>query len=74
MIGHSWTDREYLWALAVDYLAGANWQRGGGKGMRPQPLPRPGPDPNKERFGGHKRTYSVDEMRRLLDRYSLGKR
>lgn len=71
VIGHTWEDRDYLLAYAVDLLAGANWQRGGGKGRQPQPLRRPG-DENVERYGG-KTTYSVDEMRALLDRYSLGK-
>lgn len=28
-------------------LAGANWQRGGGKGKRPEPVPLPGEKPAK---------------------------
>lgn len=37
-----WGVSEYLLAAVLDTLAGANWQRGGGKGKRPQPVPRPG--------------------------------
>jgi len=29
-------------------LAGANWQRGGGKGKRPEPVPLPGEKPAKQ--------------------------
>lgn len=36
-----WGPAEHLLALAVDVLAGANWQRGGGKGAKPKPIPRP---------------------------------
>ncbi len=36
-------------------LAGANWQRGGGKGKRPEPVPLPGDKPakkpNTQQFG-----------------------
>lgn len=37
----AWRVTDYLLANVADQLAGANWQRGGGKGRRPQPLPRP---------------------------------
>lgn len=37
----AWGVTDYLLANVVDQLAGANWQRGGGKGRRPKPLPRP---------------------------------
>ena len=37
-----WTAGRYLAAGVVDLLAGGNWQRGGGKGKRPQPVQRPG--------------------------------
>ena len=41
--GHDWGQIDYLLASVVDALAGANWQRGGGKGARPKPLTRPKP-------------------------------
>lgn len=36
-----WSASDYLLANIFDLLAGANWQRGGGKGRKPQPFPRP---------------------------------
>jgi hypothetical protein len=36
-----WSTDTYLMASAIDLLAGANWQRGGGKSRRPKPVPRP---------------------------------
>lgn len=36
-----WTTTDYLLAAILDVNRGANWQRGGGKGSRPQPIPRP---------------------------------
>lgn len=44
----AWTVGEHLTATAVEQLAGANWQRGGGKGKQPAPIPRP-EDARKER-------------------------
>lgn len=38
----AWTTGEHLTAVVADVLAGANWQRGGGKGAQPKPVPRPG--------------------------------
>ena len=40
-----WGDLEHLMAGAFDLLAAGNWQRGGGKGQRPQPVKRPGAGP-----------------------------
>lgn len=37
-----WSTSDHLLAAAVDALSAGNWQRGGGKGKRPQPVPRPG--------------------------------
>lgn len=37
----AWDTNEYLLALTVDALNGANWQRGGGGGTQPKPVPRP---------------------------------
>lgn len=44
----AWTPGEYLLAMAVDQLAAANYQRGGGRGTRPDPVPRPGGAPPGE--------------------------
>ena len=44
----AWTVGEHLTASAVDQLAGANWQRGGGKGKQPEQIPRP-EDARRER-------------------------
>lgn len=64
----AWQIQEQLLALAVDVLALANWQRGGGKGRRPKPIERPGVKSTSDEttFGGVT-TYSVEEMRRILD-------
>lgn len=43
--GFGWGVGEYLTAAAVDALHGANWQRSGGKGKRPEPMPLPGRAP-----------------------------
>lgn len=37
----AWTTGEHLSALGVDVLMGANWQRAGGKGKKPEPVDRP---------------------------------
>ena len=44
----AWEVSDYLMALIADLLAAANWQRGDGKGKRPQPLDRPA-DMKKQR-------------------------
>lgn len=47
-----WTVTDHLIAVAVDALHNANWQRGGGKGLRPKPIPRPGvEDQNTQTLG-----------------------
>jgi hypothetical protein len=46
-----WSITDHLLATAVDALHSANWQRGGGKGTRPQPIPRPGADSATETLG-----------------------
>jgi len=38
-----WSTTDHLLALVVDLLAGANWQRSGGRGRRPLPIRRPDP-------------------------------
>ena len=44
-----WGPAEHLLAVAIDVLQGANWQRGGGRGSRPQPIKRPDPRAEKRR-------------------------
>jgi len=46
-----WGDTEHLLAGIFDLLAGANWQRGGGKGQRPKPVKRPTDKKNETRYG-----------------------
>ena len=47
-----WTVTDYLLALVVDALNGANWQRAGKKGAaKPVAIPRPGEAPKGERWG-----------------------
>lgn len=36
-----WGESEYLLAGIADRLAAANWQRGGGRGAKPEPVMRP---------------------------------
>lgn len=65
----AWGDSEHLLALIVDLLAGANWQRSGGKSPKPKPIPRPGRallDEEVTRLGSG--SWSIDEMRQKLDR------
>ena len=46
-----WGTSEHLLALIADHLAGANWQRGGGRDMQPHPVPRPGVDTGGRSIG-----------------------
>jgi hypothetical protein len=46
-----WSVDTYLLASISDALHNANWQRGGGKGMRPTPIKRPNDKQNEQRFG-----------------------
>lgn len=54
-----WGIAEHLTATVVDVLAAANWQRGGGKGKRPEPLKRPDAAAEKRRRG------YVERLKRL---------
>jgi hypothetical protein len=54
-----WGVSEHLLATTIDVLQGANWQRSGGKGLKPKPIPRPDPRAEKRR-----RDY-VARLRRL---------
>lgn len=58
----AWTPETHLLAQAVDLLAGANYQRGGGKGEKPKPLPRPSDLKKKE-----------DQRNRALEKAALFK-
>lgn len=44
-----WSTADHLLATTVDLLAGANWQRGGGKRSKPKPIRRPDPRAEKRR-------------------------
>lgn len=59
--GVDWDAGVHLLATAVDLLASGNWQRGGGKGVRPKPLKRP---QEKRRIGTT--VLTLDEMDKLL--------
>lgn len=56
-----WTVTDYLLARVAHLLAGANWQRGGGKGAKPRPLKVP--DGSQSRQA--RRARSRDTVRRL---------
>ena len=54
-----WGVLEHELAYVIDVLQGANYQRGGNQGRRPEPYPRPkGPDPRRP---------SPEEMRARLE-------
>lgn len=62
-----WGVTEHLLASAVDALRGANWQRSGGKGKRPEPIPRPGDeDKRKKRYGTA--SIPLEEAKAFFDR------
>lgn len=63
----AWRLEHHLLALIVDLLAGANWQRGGGKGGKPKPLRRPGVKPEgTERMGGGESPLTPEQKMRAL--------
>lgn len=73
-----WTVDTHLLAGVLDALNGANFQRGGGKGKRPEPVPRPGenatseptPDDSSTLFSGtdgfEMDSVSIEEMNEWL--------
>jgi hypothetical protein len=61
-----WGLPEHLLARILDTLAGANWQRSGGKGPRPKPVPRPGAD-RRQRYG--RTTASAGDVMDYLRRF-----
>lgn len=67
----AWGTSEHLLATIVDLLAGANWQRSGGKGERPRAIPRPGMNDKKDarRMGS---AMPIDDARVVLDAWARG--
>lgn len=71
----AWSASEYLLAMVVDALNGANWQRGGGKGKRPKPIPRPGRDDEDESDKKTQRwgvAMSIEDYRRRMHPEEFG--
>jgi hypothetical protein len=64
--GDSWTKSDHLLAIVADRLAVSNWQRGGGKGTKPDPIPRPGVGPKVTRHKGEVMT--LDQARKRFKR------
>jgi len=62
----SWSTTDYLLAHLIDYAAMGNWQRGGGKGRKPQPIARPGKNDSKTRIGSG--SMSLAAMRKWRDK------
>lgn len=60
-----WSAAEHLLASILDVLQVANWQRGGGKGSRPQPTKRPGVADGQDRrkFGTARMTLAEARRR-----------
>lgn len=64
-----WSDNEHLLAGIFDLLAGANWQRGNGKGSRPKPIKRPASKDDEVHFG---KPVPIEEAREKLRLRRLG--
>ena len=67
-----WTADTHLLAAVLDALAGANWQRGGGKGGRPKPVRRPKirnpqPVPDREAIDEFREWYAAQPGGRPLN-------
>ena len=67
MVAH--TKGDSLWGLdtqllawTVDLLAGANWQRSGGRGAKPKPVRRPGTKDNEQVFGSGRTRVELDAL------------
>lgn len=63
----AWSTSDYLLAAIFDSSEMGNWQRGGGKGQKPQPLPRPG---SKHKTYG--KAIPIEQGRELLRRRKEG--
>lgn len=59
-----WQVGDYLLARIAHLLAGANWQRGGGKGPKPKPIETPDKQPAKRKS---QRERGQDQARRLAN-------
>lgn len=46
-----WGLSEQLLAAIADAVQGGNWQRSGGRGLRPKPIPRPGVTERRRTYG-----------------------
>ena len=57
-----WGVSDHLLAGIFDTLQGANWQRGGGRGPRPESLPRPVMGDGRSGRKRHSDVNSVDDM------------
>ena len=71
LTNEGWTLDQHLLAVVVDQLAGANWQRSGGRGARPKPISPLAQEPEATRAGnvdGH----SPEEVAALLAKYRTG--
>jgi hypothetical protein len=63
----AWRLEHHLMAMIIDLLAGANWQRGGGKGSRPKPVQRPGvKDTGNQTIGGSASPLTPEQKMRAL--------
>lgn len=60
----AWTVSSYLAAGAINALAAGNWQRGGGKGRKPQPITGP---KTRSASGGKQRQSIRDWRRRSVE-------
>lgn len=56
-----------MWALAIYTLQGANWQRAGGKGEKPEILTRPS-EGNESESESESQGYDLSEIRAELQR------
>lgn len=67
----TWDTTDYLLAAAVDALAVANWQRGGGKGRRPKRISRPGAvDDSKQSRTFGSSSMKIAEAKAFFDSYN----
>lgn len=67
---HQWDLDAHLLAGILDSLNSANWQRGGGRGRRPQPVPRPGVTEVEKKVVG-KKAVSIEELDAFLSARSI---
>jgi hypothetical protein len=57
-----WTLEAQLLAQIADLLAGANWQRSGGKSQKPKPIKRPGVTGDEQTFGSARSREEIDAL------------